>query len=234
MSGRVFLSGGGSAKQTFDLDEVFLQDLKKILYIPLAWPNDDFDSCLRWFNSTMELHRKKVKVDMLTDLSRKVELKDYDAVYIGGGNTFKLLKKIKDSKFDVKLIEYYKNGGTVYGGSAGAIIWGRNIDIARICADADVNLVGLKNTSGFDILDGIDVQCHYSNSQSDEHKEYVKRSGRRVIAIPEDSALVVEGNKLRVIGIEPISLITENAVKLFNVRQEFILSQLNNTKKKVT
>jgi len=49
-------------------------------------------------------------------------LQKYDTVYIGGGDTFKLLKLIRESGFDEKLLRYYKSGGAIYGGSAGAII----------------------------------------------------------------------------------------------------------------
>lgn len=121
--GKLFLSGGGDEMQTFELDEIFLKSVNKILYIPLAWPNNDYKSCLKWFSNAMNQH-KRVEIQMLTDLNDDINLKDYDAVYIGGGNTFKLLKAMKDSGFDKKLFDYYNSGGTVYGGSAGAVIWG--------------------------------------------------------------------------------------------------------------
>jgi len=215
MSGRLFLSGGGDEQQTFELDELFLKDVKTILYIPVAWPNEDFDSCLKWFTTAMEQH-KKVKIEMLTDLNKSPDLADYDAVYIGGGNTFKLLKKIRESSFDKKLSEYYHSGGTVYGGSAGAIIWGNDINIASICMDADVNLVGLKDTRGFDVLNGIDVQCHYEQDQAQEHQQYIEKSGRNVIAIPEESALLVSDAGAMVIGTMPVSFITRTVVKEYS------------------
>ncbi len=231
MDGKVFLSGGGNEKKTFELDEIFLQNVSKILYVPLAWKNNDFDSCLNWFKGAMFSH-KQVKIDMLIDLDKRVDLKEYDAVYIGGGNTFKLLKKIKDSRFDKKLIDYYHSGGTVYGGSAGAIIWGKDINIALICRDADVNEVQLKDTSGFDLLHGTDIQCHYEVSQLKEHQRYIAKSGRNVIAIPEESALLIKGDKLTVIGTKPITLITKLSVEEFDVNQEVRLTDSKPTKMK--
>lgn len=73
MGGRLFLSGGGDEQQTFELDEILLKDVKTILYIPVAWPNEDFDSCLKWFTAAMEQH-KKVKIEMLTDLNKSPRL----------------------------------------------------------------------------------------------------------------------------------------------------------------
>jgi len=215
MTGKLFLSGGGNEKQTLKFDEEFLRGIKKILYVPIAWKDDDFESCRKWFTNAMRQH-KKVDIDMLTDLTKLPNLEHYDAVYIGGGNTFKLLKSIKESGFDRKLFEYYNNGGTVYGGSAGAIIWGRDIDIALICDDVDSNDVNLKDTKGFNEIKGYDIQCHYNNSQLEEHKEFIKKTKRKVVAIPEESALLVENGEYKVIGLKSITIITQDAEKSFS------------------
>lgn len=217
MKGRLFLSGGGNQKQTYALDEIFSKGIKKILYIPVAWKNNDFESCLKWFNHMLSLHKKKAEVKMLIDLNEKVDLEDYDAVYIGGGNTFKLLKKIKESKFNKKLLDYYKKGGTIYGGSAGAIIQGADIKTALLCKDKDVNNVGLKNTSGLNLINNFDIQCHFEDNQLKEHQEYIKKTKREIIAIPEESALLVENKKLKVIGIKPITIITKKGSKKYQV-----------------
>jgi len=210
MTGKLFLSGGGNEKQTYALDEVFLK-VRKILYIPIAWKNDDFESCLKWFENMISQHNKKIEIKMLIDLNEKTNLQDYDAIYIGGGNTFKLLKKIKESGFDNKLIEFYNKGGTIYGGSAGALILGNNIEIALICKDVDVNEVGLKDTSGLNLIKNYDIQCHFEDNQVEEHQEFIRKSKRNIIAIPEESALLVENNRYKVIGTKSITLITEKA-----------------------
>ena len=61
--GKLFLSGGGNEKQTYELDEVFLKNIRKILYIPIAWVNEDFNSCLKWFKDCVGQH-KKVEIEM--------------------------------------------------------------------------------------------------------------------------------------------------------------------------
>ena len=224
MIGKLILSGGGDEKQTFEVDEIFLKGVKKILYIPVAWKNNDFEACKEWFTNAMQQH-KRVDMEMLTNLTKSPNLNDYDAVYIGGGNTFKLLKKIRDSKFDRKLVQYYNNGGIVYGGSAGAIILGRDINIALLCDDADTNDVNLKNTKGFDKVKGYDIQCHYNDSQLREHQEFIRKTKRHIVAIPEESALLIEEDAYKVIGLKPITIITQNASKKFkpktNISFEF-------------
>jgi len=222
MSEKIILSGGGNEKQTYMLDEIFLKSINKILYIPIAWKNDDFESCLKWFKNMISQH-KEVKIEMLIDLSKKINLQDYDAVYIGGGNTFKLLKKIKESKFDEKLIDYYKNGGIIYGGSAGAIILGKDIKIALICKDKDVNEVKLKATSGLNLIKNYYIQCHFEENQIEEHKKFIGNSEKKIIAIPEESSIFIENEKIKVVGLKPITIITKNSVKKYKVNEEIEL-----------
>lgn len=214
MAGRLILSGGGDEKQTYTVDEVFLKGANRILYIPIAWPNEDFESCLKWFKNAM-LQHKKVEIKMLINLNEKINLKEYDAIYIGGGNTFKLLKKIKESGFDKKLIEFYKTGGTIFGGSAGAIIWGNDINTATLGKIVDKNKVGLKDTGGLNMIKECDLHCHFEGDELNEHINYIKKTKRNIIAVPEESALLVENNKFKVIGLKPITFISEKEVKKF-------------------
>lgn len=215
MTGQLFLAGGGTEKQSFTIDECFAREVKNILYIPVAWKNEDWSACLNWFTNLMKLHKSKAKITMLTELNKKIDLKKYDAIYIGGGNTFKLLKKIKESKFDEKLIKYWKEGGKVYGGSAGAIIWGKSIDIALICEDADVNEVKLKDTLGFNVCKDYDLQCHFEDSQIEEHFEFIKKTNTPVIALPEETALLIENNTYKIIGDKPATIITSKGTKKY-------------------
>lgn len=225
MEGRLFLSGGGNEKQTEALDEIFLKDIKKILYIPLAWPNNDFDSCLKWLTSLIDQHKKReTEIDMIIDLNKEINLENYDAVYIGGGNTFKLLKKIRESNFDKKLIDYYKKGGTIYGGSAGAIIFGKDINIALICKDRDVNNVNLKDTGGLNLLNGAYIQCHFEEDQIDEHKKFIdENNAKEIICIPEESALMITAQGAQAIGLKPIIIISKQEVKRYEVKEQITL-----------
>jgi dipeptidase E len=216
MVGKLFLAGGGDEKQSFDIDKVFLQGVSKILYIPYAWNRKgDFESCKDWFTNCMKQH-KKITFTMLTDLSNSPDLNTFDAIYIGGGNTFRLLKHIKETGFDSKLLSFFKNGGTVYGGSAGALIWGNDIGLALICADKDKNLVKLKDTSGLNVINNCDIQCHYKDDQIEEHLEYLSKTNRNIIAIPEESALLVTNKGAQTIGNYPISLFKGGGVKKIN------------------
>jgi len=57
MIGKLFLCGGGNERQTYGIDEFLLKNVKKILYIPLAWKNNDFESCRKWFVNMVRQHK---------------------------------------------------------------------------------------------------------------------------------------------------------------------------------
>lgn len=185
------------------------------MYIPLAWSNDDFDSCLDWFNGWIKNYGE-FDVDMVRDWREDIDFGKYDVVYIGGGNTFKLLQRLRKGGLDKKLVDYYNIGGLIFGGSAGAIIWGNNIDIALICEDADENKVGLQDTSGFDFVSGYDIQCHYADDQEKEHLAHIRKTGRNVVGIPEESAVVVSDDGFKVIGEKGVSVIRKDSIKKYN------------------
>ena len=85
-------------------------------------------------------------------------VENYSAILIGGGNTYKLLNDLKASGSFEKIKAYIEQDGIVFGGSAGAIIFGYDIES---CAAMDKNKVRLKDRKGFDVLSGYSVFGHY-------------------------------------------------------------------------
>lgn len=92
-----------------------------------------------------------------------------------------------------------KSGRPIYGGSAGAILLGRDIDTAR---HADPDDAGLVDTSGLDLAMGYAIWCHYAHADAAHVRAYVRETGNGVIALPERSGLVRRGDSIRVAGRE--------------------------------
>ena len=206
---RIFLCGGGSGEQTTEAIRRFsdLIDHKKpLLYIPLAMKSDLYPSCLEWIKGEMQ-GVNITNIDMVTSTEEIVrkELKDYSAIFIGGGNTFKLLYELKASGAFDQMKDYIEQDGIIFGGSAGAIIFGESLES---CALDDENHVGLRDITGFNVLDGISLLCHYTNRTEEKDRkstEYLTELSKRrkVIALPEEDTLFVNGNKVEVIGTRP-------------------------------
>lgn len=206
---KVFICGGGSGKQT----EAALQRLNEVidhslpcLYIPLAMEADQYDSCYEWV--TGELARVDipgiVMVRSAEELSRE-RLTDYGFLFVGGGNTFRLLHEIKRVNMFEPIREYLENGGIAFGESAGAIIFGADLEA---CALDDDNKVGLKDTGGFDILGGVSFLCHYTNRspeqdrRSENHLLEVSKH-RTVYALPEEDTLFLNEGRTESIMTKP-------------------------------
>ncbi len=197
----LILSGGGDPQQVIPIDEYYtsLLDLSKpVLYIPIAMEASQYtyDECFLWFTETYAPYGIE-KAEMCTDLSSVKIDSRYSSVFIGGGNTFKLLKAIKNSDFEAQIKAFLENGGVVYGGSAGAIIFGRTIKTAQISICPDENNVGLTDLSGLNLCNNHDIICHYTDSITIP-EDYE----RALYILYEDSGLLIDNNNVSVIGKE--------------------------------
>lgn len=80
--------------------------------------------------------------DLLTDTIES--LKTAEIIYVGGGNTFRLLKALKDSGADQILRDFCEHSSGIYVGvSAGSLIVGQSIASAVGHDDNNVNLTDL-------------------------------------------------------------------------------------------
>jgi len=209
---KVFLCGGGADEQTIEankrLNEV-IDHTKPCLYIPLAMERELYDSCYEWI--TGELKEVQIPyIEMVCSAEELAEknLSDYSVLFIGGGNTYKLLKELKESEAFEKMRTYLEQGGVAFGGSAGAIIFGEDLES---CALDDPNEVGLTETAGMDVLNGVSLLCHFT-SRDEEEDERSKQfllgisQHRKVLALPEEVTLFVNDNTVEVIGERPYYL----------------------------
>ena len=202
---KVALGGGGGASDSRLLDEVFARWIGsqgRLLYLPCALRGiRSFESCLEWIKDTFASFNI-TDITMWTDLSehRASDLDQFDAVYVGGGNTFALLAELRKSGFENHLSEYVRRGKAVYGGSAGAAVLGRDI---RTVSYLDCNEVGLVETTGLDLAIGHAIWVHYQPQDDSLIDAYVRQYQQSVIALSERSGIVIEQEVMRSLGFEP-------------------------------
>lgn len=210
---RILLCGGGSGEQTIEANKKFneiIDHTKPLLYVPLAMDgnNHSYNGCLEWI--TKELSSVDIpKIEMVRSFEEldSKNYYDYCAIFIGGGNTFKLLKGIKDSGSFNKINEYINNDGIVYGSSAGAIIFGYDINS---CLIMDANDVNLEDTKGFNVINGKSIFTHYTNEHTEKahikFKNYLTNyslNNEDVIALPEEDTIFINGDETTIIGNRP-------------------------------
>lgn len=210
---RLLLCGGGCGEQTIEANKKFNEIIdhnKPLLYVPLAMDEEKhpYDGCLEWIKWEMSnVDIPGIEMVRTFDELAGKNYYDYCAIFIGGGNTYKLLKGIKDSGAFEKIKEYITNDGIVYGGSAGAIIFGYDINS---CLAMDANDVNLVDTKGFNVLSGKSIFAHYTNEKTSEvhekYKQYLSSyssNQEEVVALPEEDTIFVNNGVFELIGSRP-------------------------------
>ena len=206
MCPRLMLAGGGGANDSKLLDEQFAKWTSsdgKLLYLPIAMDEQrrSYASCLNWLTSVFRPLGIN-NIEMWTDLRQheRTQLDQFDSIYIGGGNTFRLLHLLCAAGFDQALLRFIQRGGAVYGGSAGAIVLGRDI---LTCEHMNSNNVGLTDMRGLDVVKGYAIWCHYRPENDVRIAAYVERHNFPVLGLSERTGLCIEGNRFVVMGFEP-------------------------------
>lgn len=150
----------------------------------------------------------KAGIDMVktTEELMSKNFNDYACLYIGGGNTYKLLNDLKVSGAFDKIKKYLiEDDGIVYGGSAGAIIFGKDLDS---CNTDDENEVRLTDNTGFNMINGYSLLCHYTSRESERtelSRKYLLELSKTkpVYAIPEEDTIYINGDIIEFIGNRP-------------------------------
>jgi dipeptidase E len=200
---KIFLGGGGDEIQAKEIDDLYGRTVgsgAKVLYIPIAWTKpEQFDSCLNWFKNAYE--RFDFEIEMLTDLNDvSLEYLDkFDSIYIGGGNTFSLLKTMKDTNFIDTLKDFIDTGKAVYGGSAGAIVLGKDISTAFIGNLTDENIVQTTDFLGLNVANGYSIKAHYEDEKEVVEK-FSTENNTSVLNIPETGGVYIQGESLTLVG----------------------------------
>ena len=204
-SSRIVLAGGGGAESSLLVDGVlagWIGPQGRLLYLPLALRGiRSFESCFEWITATFT-PLNITRITMWTGLAEHQghELEAFDAVYMGGGNTYSLLAELIQSGFDHHLKTYAAAGGIIYGGSAGAVVLGKDI---RTVSHMDRNDIGLPEVNCLNLANGHSIWPHYSVQDDTRIEEFVQKYRQPVLGISERSGVILESGKMRSVGFEP-------------------------------
>ena len=200
----LILAGGGSGKQTVRVNTLFtsLVKNKNILFIPTArsYKQKDEES-YTWVKGELgEYDNFNITLCTEDDL-RTITYDDlikYGGIFIGGGNTFYLLKQLRESEFDSKLVKLLSNTDIpVMGGSAGAAIFAKSIKTVELY---DENIVNLKDLNGLNMINGSNIWVHYEDSMKELVQEYRDILKTDIICLREDEGLYVTKDGVDEIG----------------------------------
>lgn len=207
---RIALAGGGSERDSAPVDRYFsdwLEPGSRLLYIPIALgtTNDGYAKAGQWLRRVFEPLGVGY-VDVWTDLDsyRPYDISNFDGLYLGGGNTFLLLYELRRSGLAEVIRRCARQDLPVYGGSAGAVVLGRDIMTVH---HLDPNTAPLTDTTGLDLALGCSVWVHYEDAHRSLIEEYQRNHGGRSVVLSERSAVAIEEGQVYSVGSAPAYLV---------------------------
>lgn len=232
---RLILNGGGCDEQVKESYELFAREVNggKVLYIPLAWNNGNMEECINWFKGQMATYGIVAIEQILNpnDITKE-KLESVKGVFIGGGNTYQLLKCLKDTHAFENLKTYIQHNGLVMGSSAGALIFGKYVDtclkdelVIKSCNDE--NKVGLMDTKGFDCINGYSILPHYKKlpeqyPATQKRVDKLLKQGYKLVCLPEETSLWINGSRIQIVGQKPAEVFAEQDKKIIYTDEKFL------------
>jgi len=123
------------------------------------------------------------------------DIKNFDVLYVCGGNTFYLLKKVRETGFDKVIIKFVKTGKLYFGISAGSILACPNIDIASPFDKNDSNLTDL---TGLNLTDVI-ISPHYCEEEKPIIDNFKRKLQYKIIPLTDKQALLVIDKEMKIV-----------------------------------
>jgi dipeptidase E len=172
---------------------------KQIVFIPYAGVGFSYAEYTDKVNNA--LAEVGIQVTNIDDFENEIEaLQNASAIFVGGGNTFHLLKNLQDKN----LIEHIRtkvNEGVPYvGWSAGS-----NIASPTICTTNDMPIVEPQSFEALNLI-ADQINPHYTDKTVENHggesrlqrlKEFLAANqDKRVLCLPENTYLAVRENKM--------------------------------------
>lgn len=150
------------------------------------------------------------------------KIKNADIIYVGGGNTYKLMTLFRRYKIDTMLSEAYNSNKVLCGVSAGAICWCDygNSDSRKISSASD-KLIRVSGLGFIPVL----FCPHYNKEpfRQDDLMTMMKRTYRIPAIALDNAALEVVDNKFRIIKLSSGAV----AKKCFWKKNEYHQEDIN-------
>lgn len=194
--------------QTLLIDQSIVQQVKrkspKVLFIPTA-SEDNVEYCDAFRNQYENRLGCSVQELLLyrnRPSNRKIQMliAQSDIIYVGGGNTLRMMKLWRQLGVDKALDKARKRGAVLCGLSAGAICWFRqgNSDSRKFKDGSNKTLIKVTGLNYADLMlcPHYDVEKHRQPSL----KEMMKTTKGVAIGVENNAALHIKDDKYRILA----------------------------------
>jgi len=198
-------------RSMLDHAEVAVRDhlagVSSVVFVPFALKDHDAYTGV----VAERLRALDVEVRGLNDFEDGVEAIDgAEAVYVGGGNTFRLLRELRLRKLLDPLRERVLEGMPYMGASAGTNVACPTIRTTNDMPIADPKGFGALDLVPFQInchyLDAPDASTHMGETREKRIEEYLEENTKPVLALREGTWLRRVNDELALYGLRPARL----------------------------
>lgn len=194
------------------------KDASNILFVP--WASDDHDSFLELVNNAFTKITGKRVIGAHTLNFQNNELDNFSHIFIGGGNSFRLLNSLYESGIRDSIMKRVANGSIAYMGSSA----GSNMACPTLKTTNDMPII---QPPSFDALNIVPFQInpHYFDAdQNSTHQgetreqritEYLQENDTPVIGLPEGAWIQGDyGKSLEIAGNIDSKLFTKSETRV--------------------
>lgn len=212
--GSIYLGCGSADDETPLWQSMLHRSTTRIVYWPFALPGDVCATADDWLRGNLDRLGVGYRLDTWQSLDdhRTSDLNrdDVDLIFVGGGNTFRLLDHIRQRGFVAAVQGFWLAGGDYYGGSAGAVLACETIEIA---VGHDPNEPGLEDLTALGLLAGASVLPHFTEDQLPAASQWAADHDAVVWGLPESAGLQCRDGRATVIGVGQLSRISGDSVQ---------------------
>lgn len=127
-------------------------------------------------------------------------LADKDAVWVEGGNTFYLLKAVRESGFDTVIKELIEKGVVYIGSSAGSYIACPTIEMSTWKKPGEEKkMFGVTDLTGMNLVSFL-LKAHYKPEQEELIKEKISQAKYPTRILCDGQAILVDGDNYTLVG----------------------------------
>jgi len=182
-----------------------LPNVRKVAFIPTAakpypdapWMRIDRDRLV-----SLGLEVADLDLDTASREETKNAVESADAIFVGGGNTFYLLEKVKKTGFGEVVKNAIAKGKTYIGSSAGSIIAGPDIESVESLDDR--SKANLENTIGMGLVN-FAVLPHFDSPKYKERNEKIlekyKNWSYKTVPLNDNQFVVPKGDTWQILTV---------------------------------
>jgi dipeptidase E len=182
----------------------FLVGAPPVLFVPFAlFDRDAYAEQARRRFETMGL--SLVGIQRATDPRRAVL--EAKALFIGGGNTFRLLKTLQDLSLLEPIRRRVAEGMPYIGSSAGSVVSSPTIRTTNDMPIVELSSLEALGLVSFQInahyLDPDPASTHMGETREERLRQFHEENATPVVGLREGTMLWIEGDAVRLLGVAP-------------------------------